>query len=138
MQSVTLGTLSLLVVALFPFGLLIAALKISNWRQHVRLAEIARQIAVTDAVHAELGAVVSPVVRRKLGRGWRLSIPVPLDRPDTVVRVLSAASSAFSNAERTSSRHFEIVLTPQAQPVPRRIPTPIPAAAPRGRSVSWT
>jgi hypothetical protein len=137
MQSVTLGTLSLL-VALFPFGLLIAALKISNWRQHVRLAEIARQIAVTDAIHAELGAVVSPVVRRKLRRGWRLSIPVPHDRPDTVMQVLRAAHRAFSTAERTSPRHFEIVLTPQEQPVPRRIPMTVPAATPRGRSVSWT
>ena len=137
MQSATLGTLSLL-VALFPFGLLIAALKISSWRQHVRLAEIARQIAVTDAIHAELGAVVSPVVRRTLGRGWRLSIPVPLDRPDTVTQVLSAAYSAFSTAERTGPRHFEIVLTPQEQPVPQRIPMTVPAATPRGRSVSWT
>src|SRR5258708_39453926 len=101
MQSVTLGTLSLL-VALFPFGLLVAALKISNWRQHVRLAEIARQIAVTHAIHAELGAVVSPVVRRKLGRGWPLPIPVPLEPPDTAVGVVSGAYSAFSAARRTS------------------------------------
>ena len=137
MQSVALGTLSLL-VALFPFGLLIAGLKISNWRQRTRLAEIARQIAVTDAVHAELGAVVSPVVRRKLGRGWRLTIPVPLDRSDTVMRVLSAAYGAFSAAERTSPGHFEIVLTPQERPVPRRIPVQVPAGTPRGRSVSWT
>ena len=137
MQSVTLGTLSLL-VALFPFGLLIVALKISNWRQHVRLAEIARQITVTDAIHAELGAVVSPVVRRKLGRGWRLTILVPFDRPDTIMQVLSAAYGAFSTSERTSPAHFEIVLTPQEQSVPRRIPMPVRAATPRGRSVSWT
>jgi len=63
---------------------------------------------------------------------------VPLDRPDTVTQVLSAAYSAFSTAERTSPRHFEIVLTPQEQPEPRRIPMTVPAATPRGRSVSWT
>src|SRR5258706_289271 len=71
MQSVTLGTLSLL-VALFPFGLLVAALKISNWRQHVRLAEIARQITVTDAIHAELGA---GVVREQLAGSVRQRPP---------------------------------------------------------------
>jgi len=133
MQSVVLGSLSLL-VALSPIAVLVAALQLASWRQRVRLAEIARQIAVTDAIHAALGAVVSPVVRRTLWGGWRLAISVPLDRPDFVVQVLDAASVAFSAAERTSSR-FEIVLTPQEKPVPRRAPVLVPA---RGGSVSWT
>jgi hypothetical protein len=133
MQSVVLGSLSLM-VALLPIALLVAALQLSSWRQRVRLAEIARQIAVTDAIHAALGAVVSPVVRRTLWGGWRLAIPVPLDRPDVVVQVLDAASVAFSAAERTSPR-FEIVLTPQEKPVPRRARALVPA---RGGSVSWT
>ena len=132
MQSVVLGSLSLM-VALLPIALLVAALQLSSWRQRVRLAEIARQIAVTDAIHA-LGAVVSPVVRRTLWGGWRLAIPVPLDRPDVVVQVLGAASVAFSAAERTSPR-FEIVLTAQEKPVPRRGRVLVPA---RGGSVSWT
>ena len=136
MQSVALGTLSL-GIALFPFALLIAALKLSTWRQRTRLDEIARQIAVTDAIHAELGAVVSPVVRRTLGRGWRLTIPVPLDRPDTVTQVVSAADGVFSEPERTRLRRFEIVLTPQERPVPRRIAVRL-ATGTRGRSVSWT
>jgi hypothetical protein len=133
MQSVVLGSLSLM-VALLPIALLVAALQLSSWRQRVRLAEIARQIAVTEAIHAALGAVVSPVVRRTLWGGWRLAIPVPLDRPDVVVQVPDAASVAFSAAERTSPR-FEIVLTPQEKPVPRRARVLVPA---RGGSVSWT
>lgn len=137
MQSVALGTLSLL-VAVFPFGLLIAALKLANWRQRRRLEEIARQIAVTDAIHAELGAVVSPVARRTLWRGWRITIPVPLDRPDTIMQVVSAACRVFGTSERTSAGHFEIVLTPQERPVPRRAPVRVPAGTPTGRSVSWT
>jgi len=137
MQSVALGTLSLL-AALLPFALLIAALELAGWRQRRRLTEIARQIAVTDAIHAELGAVVSPVVRRPLGRGWRLTIPVPLDRPDTIVRVLTAAYGAFSVSERSTPGRFEIGLTPQERPVPRQIPVRVPAGTPRGRSMSWT
>jgi hypothetical protein len=137
MQVVAVGTLSLL-VTLFPFGLLIAALKLSIWRQRTRLSEIARQIAVTDAIHAELGAVVSPVVRRKLGRGWRLTIPVPFDRPDTIMQVVSAAYGVFSTSERTSPGRFEIVLTPQERPVRRHIPVRVPAGTTEGRSVSWT
>jgi len=134
MQSVVLSSLSLL-VALFPVALLVAALRLSHWRQRTRLAEIARQIAVTDAIHAALGAVVSPVVRRRLWGGWRLMIPVPLDRPDTVTQVVGAAYGAFSPSERSRPGRFEIVLTQQERPVPRRVPVLVPA---RGESVSWT
>lgn len=134
MQSVVLGSLSLL-VALSPFALLVAALRVASWRQRVRLAEVARQIAVTDAIHAVLGAVVSPVVRRTLWRGWRVTIPVPLDRPDTVTQITDATYGVFSAAERTSPTRFAIVLTPQERPVPRRAPVRVPA---RGESVSWT
>ena len=134
MQSVLLSSLSLL-VAPFPIALLVAALWLATWRQRLRLAEIARQIAVTDAIHAVLGAVVSPVVRRTLWGGWRLTIPVPLDRPDTVTQVVDAAYGAFSPSERSRPGRFEIVLTQQERPVPRRAPVLVPA---RGESVSWT
>ncbi len=134
MQSIVLGSLSLL-VALSPIALLVAALQLASWRQRVRLAEIARQIAVTDAIHAALGAVVSPVVRRTLWGGWRLAIPVPLDRPDTVTQVLDAAYGAFATAERTKPTRFEIVLTPQERPAPRRMPALVTT---KGESVSWT
>jgi hypothetical protein len=137
MQSVVLGPLSLL-VALFPVGLLVAALRFSSSRQHRRLAEIARQIAVTDAIHAELGAVVSPVVRRSRLGGWRVTIPVPLDRPDTVMRVVDTAQGVFSASERARPGRFEIVLTPQERPAPRRAPMLVPASTAGGESVSWT
>jgi hypothetical protein len=134
MQSVVLPV----VIALFPIGLILALLQLSTWRQRMRLTEIAQQIAVTDAIHAALGAVVSPVVRKKLWRGWRLTIAVPFDRPDTVRHVVDAASRAFGPAERTRPGRFEIVLTPQEQPVPRRMPVLVPAGTAGGESVSWT
>ncbi len=134
MQSVVVDTLSL-VVALSPIALLVAALQLASWRQRRRLAEITRQIAVTDAIHAALGAVVSPTVRRTWRGRWRLAIPVPLDRPETVVHVLDAACGVFDPAERTSPTRLEIVLTPQETPMPRRVPALVPAG---GRSVSWT
>jgi hypothetical protein len=137
MQSVVQSTLSVL-ITLFPIGLIVALLQLSTWRQRARLAEIARQIAVTDAIHAALGAVVSPVVRRTLWRGWRLTIPVPLDRADTVTQVVEAAYGAFGAAERTRPGRFEIVLTPQERPVPRRSHALVPAGTASGESVSWT
>ncbi len=136
MQSVVLSTLSVL-VALFPVGLIVALLRLSNWRQRNRLAEISRQIAVTDAIHAALGAVVSPVVRRRLWRRWQLTIPVPLDRPDTVMQVVEAAYGAFGAPERTRPGRFEIVLTPQERPVPRRDHMLVAASTARGEAVSW-
>jgi hypothetical protein len=136
MQSVVLSTLSLL-IALFPIALIVALLQLSAWRQRMRLAEVSRQIAVTDAVHAALGAIVSPVVRRKLRRGWRLTIPVPLDRPDTVMQVVEAAHGAFASDEREPGQ-LEIVLTQQETPVPRRDHVLVPAGTARGESVSWT
>ena len=134
MQSVVQSTLSVL-IALFPIALIAALLQLSTWRQRARLAAVSRQIAVTDAIHGALGAVVSPVVRRSFWGGWRLTIPVPLDRPEIVTPVVEAAYGAFSESERTRPGRFEIVLTRQERPVPRRAPVLVPA---RGESVSWT
>jgi hypothetical protein len=134
MQAGVLGTLSLL-LALFPVVLIVVALRLSSWRQRTRLAEIERQIAATDAIHAALGAVVSPVVRRSPWGRWRLMIPVPLDRPDTIAQILEAACGVFSPSERAKPGRFEIVLSSQERPVPRRARVLVPA---RGESVSWT
>lgn len=124
-------------VVLLPVALVIALLKVVAWRQQRRLAEIARQIAVTDAIHAELGAVVAPTVRR-LWHGWRLAIPVPFDDLGTVTRVVEAASRAFDAAERATPGRFELVLSPQERPI-RHSARVAPVARPtRGESVSWT
>ena len=137
MQAGVVGTLSLL-AALLPVALVVGALWVSSWRQGARRAEIDRQIAATDAIHAALGAVVSPVVRRSLRGRWSLAIPVPLDRPDTVMQIVEAASSVFSPSERVKPGSFEIVLSPQERPVARRARVLVPAGATRGESVSWT
>lgn len=135
MQSVALHTLSVLLV-LSPIALIVGLLQLASWRRRTRLAEIAQQIAVTDAVHAALGAIVSPVVRRTLGRGWRVAIAVPLDRPDTVSQVIETASSAFDDEDRTRPGRLQIVLTQQERPV-RRSNVLVAAGAARGESVSW-
>jgi len=131
--------LSALVVAvLVPATLLTAVLLLSTWRARTRLLAIARQIAVTDAIHGELGAVVSPVVRRRLWGRWQLMIPVPFDDLDTVTHVVRTAYGAFDAPERTKPGWFQIVLTPQERPVPRRERTVVAVRRPRGESVSWT
>ena len=81
--------------------------------------ERARQVALTDAIHRELGAVVAPVVTRRLGRGWRVGIAVPFESPAIVARVVAIAHATMF---RDGATKFEIVLTaqtPHARPLGR-------------------
>ncbi|MBI2014547.1 MAG: hypothetical protein HYS77_03270, partial [Candidatus Rokubacteria bacterium] len=84
-----------LAVVLTVVGWLVAfvagPLVLVDWIHARRRETIARQIAVTDAIHGELGAVVAPVVTRRLGGAWEVRIPVPFDRPALVERVLAIA-----------------------------------------------
>jgi len=123
---------------LLPAALLTAVMLLSTWRARTRLLAIARQIAVTDAIHGELGAVVSPVVRHRLWGRWQIMIPVPFDDLDTVTHVVRTAYGAFDAPERKNPGQFEIVLSPQERPVPRRERAVVAARSPRGESVSWT
>jgi len=126
-------------VALLPIALTVAALLLRERSARVRLAECARQIAVTDAIHGELGAIVAPVVRRRFWGRWQLVIPVPFDDLDSVGRVVRAAYQGFDAPERAIPGRFEIVLSPQEKFVPRRERAAVAAARrSRGESVSWT
>jgi hypothetical protein len=124
----------LVVIAALAF----VAMQLAARIQRANLDAVRRQIVVTDAIHAELGAVVAPTVRRRLGGRWQLLIPVPFDRPETVRRVIEVAYAAFGAPERADSERFELVLSPQAKPVPRRDRAAMAACTSRGASVSWT
>jgi len=87
-------------------------LVLADWIHARRRETIARQIAVTDAIHGELGAVVAPVVTRRLGGPWEVVIPVPFDRPALVERVLAIAHRTLASSR---GRDVRIVLTPQAR-----------------------
>ena len=127
------------VAVLLPVALLTAALLLSTWRERIRLVAATRQIAVTDAIHGELGAIVAPVVRRRFWGRWQLVIPVPFDDLDSVGRVVRAAYQGFDAPERAIPGRFEIVLSPQEKFVPRRERAAVAAARrSRGESVSWT
>lgn len=103
-------------VVLLPLGGLAALLILIERRQRARDARARRQIAVTDAIHRELGAVVAPVVKRRLGRGWRLQIAVPFQSPATVGRVVAIGHAAM--LETGAGEALELVLTAQDARVP--------------------
>jgi hypothetical protein len=123
-------------VVLLPIAFVVALLKATDWLHAWRESEVARQIAVTDAIHAELGAVVAPTVRRRLGNRWQVAIPVPFHDLDTVERVVESASRAF--AGRPEPGRFELVLSPQERPIQHAARVAAAARPTRGESVSWT
>jgi hypothetical protein len=102
---------TMLGVVLLPLAGLAALLVVIERLHHAREARVRRQIAVTDAIHRELGAVVAPMVRRRLGRGWRLSIAVPVESPATVGRVVAISHAAMFDTGVGEA--LELVLTAQ-------------------------
>ncbi len=95
-------------VMVFPFAVVAALLRLAARRERAHAVVISRQIALTEAIHRDLGPVVSPWVTRRGGR-WRVSVAVPFDRPALVETVLAAAQRAFPE-------RFELVLTPRGRP----------------------
>jgi hypothetical protein len=102
-----------------------------SWRvERRRSAGIARQIALTDVIHRELGAVAAPEVRQPWLRGWTVSMAVPLEREATVGAVVRIAHELFSTLDRVEAPRLRIVLTPQErEPVRQAVPSPAPQRA---------
>ncbi len=138
---ITLGTV--LVVVMLPATLTTALLLLAGWRERARERAVVRQIAVTEAIDAELGAIVAPFVKRRFGGGWRLEVAVPFEEPALVGRVVALAHAAMQRTDPHASP-LEVVLTAQTPEVsgadarsseaarvsPRRVP---------GREVmAWT
>ena len=102
-----LDVLGLAIVVLGPPALIVTLLVLSTHVQRARADVVARQIAVTDAIHRELGAVVAPVMRRGW-RAWELRMAMPLERPNLVAPVLAVAHHALAHYDRP----VRIVLVP--------------------------
>jgi hypothetical protein len=79
-----------------PWVVLMAAFKLVDTLQRRRVDLIARQIAVTDAIHREFGAVVAPTLRRARG-GWRVTLPMDPRHPDAA-RIMELAASTLGSS----------------------------------------
>jgi hypothetical protein len=98
-------------MAVSPFAVLGGLLWVMNRVQARRAECIARQIALTDEIHRELGAAAAPVVERSWTRGWIVSIGVPLDREDLVAPLVGIAHRLFSALDRVNAPPLRVVLT---------------------------
>ena len=116
-----MAALAIVVVLAIPVAVLIALLRLANVMHARREQVIARQIALTDAIHRVLGPVVAPVVRRGR-RGWIGVLPVASGHPHISLMVEIAQAELGPTAE--------IVLV-AAEPYPTRagrMPSPALAA----------
>jgi hypothetical protein len=101
------------------FGLPFALIAVAGRVQRARGEVVARQIAVTDAIHRELGAIVAPVVRRRGRHTWTVAVAAPLDRSVAVGRMLALAYDALATERAGASRgsatpDVSFVVTPRA------------------------
>ena len=112
-----------------PLVAVAALVVLAERRRARRRHEVLRQIALTDTLHARLGAMVAPVVRRR-GRAWRVVVAVPFERLDAVAAVLATVDEMFGRGR------YEVVLSPQTPAVPAALAAR-PAAIER-ESLSWT
>lgn len=119
--------LAVLVVLVVPVTVLIGLLRLATALERRRAQVVARQIALTDAIHAELGAVVAPIVRRGRRGRWIGVLALPPRHPE-IGRMVGIAQAMLGPAA-------EIVLVAQ-EPVPahrRRTPAaPTLALSARG------
>jgi hypothetical protein len=118
-----------ILIFMAPIAGLAALLLLIERRQARRRREVDRQIALTDALHARLGAAVAPVVGWR-GRGWRVAVAVPFERPAVVATVLTTIDEVFERAR------YEIVLSRQAPAAPTSRTSPRATLA--RESLSWT
>jgi hypothetical protein len=107
-----------MVTTLLPVLAVAGLLWLAGRIRERREACIARQIALTDAIHRELGAAAAPEVRRGRSREWIVSLRVPLEREETVGAVTRITHDVFRRLEGEDPPRLRVVLRPQ-EPRPR-------------------
>src|SRR3954469_20482180 len=111
-----------------PMVLTVALLLAAERRQRRVQSAVARQIALTDALHACLGALVAPFVRRR-GGIWQVSVAVPAGDARIVGAVFTTVDEVFGRVA------YELRLSRQA---PRAPAVAGEARTHAVRELSWT
>jgi uncharacterized membrane protein len=104
-------------VVVMPIALLAAILVLVERRQRSHWDVIARQIALTDSIHREFGAIVAPTVERKRRGRWQIVMAVPFGRSEILPVLLTLAQQVVPPSAQQSPGRFRVVFTPQ-EPVP--------------------
>lgn len=108
-----LGIAAALVV---PVLALVGVLMGADWMQRRRLRVVARQIAVTDAIHREFGAVVAPVVHKRPWGPWTICMALPPERWALAGSLATIAHDVVSAGDgQHDDRSIRVVFTPRRE-----------------------
>jgi hypothetical protein len=104
------------VFAVLAFTLLGGPMVLADWRRKRREAEVARQVALTDALDERLGAVVAPIVKKTLFGPWEVRIAAPLLLPTAQARMLAVIDEMFADGKDAMRDSYRVVLTVPPDP----------------------
>jgi len=129
-MATILGGIETLLIMLFMASLFAGPFVLVNWLRTRRREVVMQQIALTDAIDGNFGAIVSPVVtvRRPLWGPWQIKIALPFTRPAAVGRVLALAHEVLAIAGRMNPNRYEIVLTPTPETIRKENTLPYQSA----------
>jgi hypothetical protein len=122
----------MMLAAMLPFLAIGALLWVTDRRARRRDTGVARQIALTDAIHRELGAVAAPDVRVGGSGEWVVSVRLPLHHERLVGTVTRITQDVFRRLDRQDPPRVRIVLLPQ-EPRPVRPGMVAGSTRPAGR-----
>jgi hypothetical protein len=105
-----LTVVAALAVLLSPVAVVVALLMVAEARQRARMRVIERQIRPTDAVHAELGALVAPVVQKRAFRPWRVIFAMPAGHTRETGQLIAITDRVLAE-ELRSPNDLHIVFT---------------------------
>ena len=117
----SLETETTIMIALVPFLAIWALLRFARAVERRRDARVARQIALTDAIHRELGAAAAPNVRRTWSGEWVVSMRLALTRETTVGTITRITNDLFRRLDRRDPPRLRVVLIPQEPRPTRRV-----------------
>ncbi len=120
-DAITMETGLTTMAVLTPFVAIWALLTVMNGAARRRDACVARQIALTDAIHLELGAAAAPVVGRSWSREWIVSVRVPLQREGMVGAITRITHDVFRRLDRQDTPRLRVVLRAQEPRLARAI-----------------
>jgi len=128
----TFQTETAAMILLIPFAAVWGLLIVARAVERRRDARVGRQIALTDAIHRELGAAAAPEVRRTWSGEWVVSMRLALAREDTVGTITRITHDLFRRLDHQDPPRLRVVLLPRA-PRPIRPVLATGSSRPAGR-----
>ena len=111
MLTVIAAVLGIVAALTLPLLALVGLLAIADRLHRRRLRVVARQVAVTDAIHREFGAIVAPVVSKRFWGPWTVFMALPPERWAMAGSLAAIAHRVVSTSERRDGR-IRVVLMP--------------------------